>query len=68
MLTVGLSGLLLSLITLAASRCENKKETSKNVNVKGEVVIKAVRQDSIRNNGVLDKGKIMKRKDVQKEK
>lgn len=56
-LTVGLSGLLLSLITFAASRCENKKEDSKNVNVKGEVVIKFLHQDSIGNNDVMEKRK-----------
>lgn len=67
-LTVGLSGLLLSLITFAASRCENKKETSKNVNVKGEVVIKVVRQDSIRYNGVQNKYWTKKGKGVKNEK
>lgn len=56
-LTVGLSGLLLSLITYSLSRCEGKKEDGKNVNVKGEVVIKFLHQDSIGNNGVLEKRK-----------
>lgn len=54
-LTVGLSGLLLSLITFAASRCEDKKEDSKNVNVKGEVIFKIVSKDSIGGNGIVDK-------------
>lgn len=57
-LTVGLSGLLLSLITYSVSRCEGKKEDGKNVNVKGEVVIKFLHQDSIGNNGVLEKRKM----------
>lgn len=57
-LTVGLSGLLLSLITYSLSRCEGKKEDGKNVNVKGEVVIKFLHQDSIGNNGVLEKRKM----------
>ena len=56
-LTVGLSGLLLSLITYSVSRCEGKKEDGKNVNVKGEVVIKFLHQDSVGNNGVLEKRK-----------
>lgn len=54
-LTVGLSGLLLSLITFAVSRCEDKKEDSKNVNLKGEVIFKIVSKDSIGGNGIVDK-------------
>ena len=61
-LTVGLSGLLLSVITYSASRCEDKKEDSKNVNVKGEVMVKIVSQDSIRNNREEDVEKTKKSK------
>lgn len=67
-LTVGLSGLLLSLITFAVSRCEDKKEEHKNVNVKGEVIFKIVSQDSVGGNGIVDKEKKNKRKDVNHKK
>ena len=67
-LTVGLSGLLLSVITFASSRCDGKKDDSNNVNLKGEVVIKVVRQDSIRNNGVQNKYWTKKGNGVKNEK